>query len=75
MATYMSPETMPHGMAVLVMRRDEAEALACHLAAEYRRGAITSNTDLYDVTDAINGLDNVYTVTDEGRAALKAAAR
>jgi hypothetical protein len=75
MATYMSPETMPHGMAVLVMRRDEAEALACYLTEEYRRGAITSNTDLYDVTDAMNGLDNVYTVTDAGRAALKEAAR
>ena len=75
MATYMSPETMPHGMAVLVMRRDEAEALAEYLAAEYRRGAITDNTDLGDVTDAINGIDSVYTLTDEGRAALKEAAR
>jgi hypothetical protein len=75
MATYMAPEIMPHGMAVLVMRRDEAEALAAHLAGEYRRGAITSNTDLYDVADAMNGLDNVYTVTDAGRAALKEAAR
>jgi hypothetical protein len=62
-------------MAVLVMRRDEAEALARYLAEEYRRGAITSNTELGDITDAMNGLDGLYTITDAGRAALREAAR
>ena len=75
MATYMTPDTMPHGMAVLVMSRDEAEALAEYLAGEYRRGAITSNTTLGDITDVLNGLDHVYTLTDAGRAALREAAR
>lgn len=53
MATYMAPDTMPHGIAVLVMRRDEAETLASYLSAAMDAGIITKNTDLGDVTEAM----------------------
>jgi hypothetical protein len=59
MATYAAPEGQPHGIAVLTMRREEAEALLAHLKEERGRGAITDNTDLGDVVDAMEG--DVYT--------------
>lgn len=71
MATYTPPDEQPHGIAVLTLDRDETEALFALLAEERSRGAITDNTTLGDVVDAMEA-DDSY-VTDRERAALRAA--
>jgi hypothetical protein len=71
MATYAAPDGQPHGIAVLMMRREEAETLLAHLKEARDWGVITDNTDLSDVLDAMEGAeDNVYTLTDKGRQAI-----
>lgn len=71
MATYTPSDEQPHGIAVLALDRDETEALFALLAGERSRGAITDNTTLGDVVDAMEADDSH--VTERERAALRAA--
>ena len=66
MANVIGPREAPHGVTVLLMARYEAEALAVFLHEAKEAGAISANTDVFDVYEALRDpvLANVFTLTE-----------
>ena len=66
MANVIGPNEAPHGVTVLLMARYEAEALAVFLHEAKQAGAISTNTDVSDVYEALREdvLANVFTPTE-----------
>ena len=63
MPSIIGPREAPHGVTVLLMARYEAEALAAFLHEAYEAGAISSNTDVADVYEALRDHVHAYAFT------------